>query len=163
MDVRIADCGLTTSCRLRLSRAAACSLGLLHQVSHLRMRRLHVDGQIRCAEHFAGGRTDRGDDQIARSLRGVRRRVPRSSASLSKLSTCWPEVNMTTSISPATMRRIFCFERADVLGHIPIVDVHALDHGPAGFEAGDQAGVGHAVFLQADDEIRHGQPLVERR
>ena len=37
-----------------------------------------------------------------------------------------------------------------------------IDRRAAGFQAGDQAAVRDAVFLQADDQIRHRQLLVER-
>ena len=60
------------------------------------------------------------------------------------------------------MRRMICLERPAVFRQIPVVDVHAVDHRAAGFQAGDQAAVRDAVFLQADDQIRHRQPLVER-
>ena len=66
------DCGLRIDglriwkiCRLRVSSAAGLFGGFLDEVAHLRMRRLHVDGQRVRAEHLAGGRADRRDDQIA--------------------------------------------------------------------------------------------------
>ena len=61
------------------------------------------------------------------------------------------------------MRRMFCFERPAILRQRPVVDVDAIDRRAAGFQAGDQAAIRDAVFLQADDQIRHRQLLVERR
>ena len=83
---RIADCGLriassnpqsairnpkSTAVRSQSSFARQNSRRLLRrfvdQVSHLRVRRLQIDGQLFVAEHLAGGGADRGDDDVAQA------------------------------------------------------------------------------------------------
>ena len=53
-------------------------------------------------------------------------------------------------------------QRADVCGQVPAVDLDAKHRGSAGFQAGDQAGVRLAVFLQGDDLVGHGHRSVDR-
>ena len=55
------------------------------------------------------------------------------------------------------------FQRLRVFRQFPLIDADVDDLRAAGFEAGDQAVVGDAVFLQADGLIRDRDAAVDRR
>ena len=72
------------------------------------------------------------------------------SAMRSMFTTWWLDVNIVTSSSPAANARTFASSGPTSIGQFPAIDLHGLHACTASFEAGHQAGVRQAVFLQAD-------------
>ena len=148
--------------RFRASSSPACSAASVHQVAHLRVRRLHVDRQFFVAQHFAGRRADRRDDDVAEAgaqfvgqaqvvgqLQQIEHLVARGEHG---------HVDLAGRDAADVL-----LQRPAIFRQRPVVHVDRVDRRAAGFQAGDQAAVRDAVLLQAHDQIRHRQLFVERR
>ena len=136
--------------------AARLSGGGGHELAHLGMLGLDIDrnAPARASVSLVVGPIE-ATTAPATSPRAAASASFNRSAMRSKFTTCWLDVNSTTSISPAAMRPHVRLQRRRVLGQFPVVDLHRADTcAPRASSPATRLALGMPVFLQAHGLLR---------
>lgn len=135
--------------------------GFLHQVSHLGVARFQVDGKLLLGEHFTRCGADGGDNHV--SHRCAKRRfqveLVRHGEQISDLIGRGEHEHVHFAGCDAA--DVF-FQRRSILWQRPLINLDGIDGRAAGFQPGDEAGIGNAVLLKSQSEVGDGQVSIER-
>ena len=124
-------------------------------MSHFGVRGFEVDRKALVAEHFARRWSDGGDDDVAEAGAEVvdNAEFVRELEHVENLIGGGEHGHV--DFAGRDTVDVF-FEGVAIVGQRPVVDVDRFDRGAAGFQAGNEAAVGDAIFLQTHDEISDG-------